>query len=112
MAKQTGLHAQKTGGLEDSNGNPGRVSIPSRDAALPAKPAGSARVSARMAPAKPTDKRRSGQVTAECVEIWSDEEYARATGLVQILDEHLKAVELPSPAAAAGPDGAVEPAKK
>ena len=31
---------------------------------------------------------------------------------VQILDEHLKAVELPSPAAAAGPDGAVEPAKK
>jgi pyruvate dehydrogenase E1 component alpha subunit len=41
-----------------------------------------------MAPAKPTDKRRSGQVTAESVEIWTDEEYARATGLVQILDEH------------------------
>jgi pyruvate dehydrogenase E1 component alpha subunit/2-oxoisovalerate dehydrogenase E1 component alpha subunit len=41
-----------------------------------------------MARALPTDKRRSGQLTCESVEIWSDEEYARATGLFQILDEH------------------------
>ncbi len=41
-----------------------------------------------MAEAKPTDKRRSGQITGESVEVWSDEDYARATGLVQILDQH------------------------
>ena len=41
-----------------------------------------------MAQAKTPDKRRSGQITAESVEIWSDEDYARATGLFQILDEH------------------------
>jgi len=41
-----------------------------------------------MAQEKTPDKRRSGQVTAESVEIWSDEDYARATGFFQILDEH------------------------
>jgi pyruvate dehydrogenase E1 component alpha subunit/2-oxoisovalerate dehydrogenase E1 component alpha subunit len=41
-----------------------------------------------MAQTKTPDKRRSGQVTAESVEIWSDEDYARATGFFQILDEH------------------------
>ena len=56
-----------------------------------------------MAQAKPTDKRRSGQITAESVEIWSDEDYARATGLVQILDEHGHAdkAKLPDLSAAA-----------
>jgi len=44
-----------------------------------------------MAQANTSDKRRSGQITAESVEIWSDEEYARATGLFQILDEHGRA---------------------
>jgi pyruvate dehydrogenase E1 component alpha subunit/2-oxoisovalerate dehydrogenase E1 component alpha subunit len=38
--------------------------------------------------ATPTDKRRSGQLTCESVEMWSDEDYARATGLVRILDEN------------------------
>jgi pyruvate dehydrogenase E1 component alpha subunit/2-oxoisovalerate dehydrogenase E1 component alpha subunit len=38
--------------------------------------------------ALPPEKRRSGQLTCESVEIWSDEDYARATGLFQILDEH------------------------
>jgi len=37
--------------------------------------------------ALPPEKRRSGQLTCESVEIWSDEDYARATGLFQILDE-------------------------
>jgi pyruvate dehydrogenase E1 component alpha subunit len=32
-------------------------------------------------------KTRSGTTTDEQVEVWSDEDYARATGLVQILDE-------------------------
>jgi len=41
-----------------------------------------------MAQGKPTDKRRSGQVTADSVEVWSDADYAAATGLRQILDEH------------------------
>jgi hypothetical protein len=34
---------QELGGLVIVDGNPGRVSIPSRDATLPATPAGSAR---------------------------------------------------------------------
>lgn len=37
--------------------------------------------------ATPADKRRSGQLTCESVEAWSDEDYARATGLLRILDE-------------------------
>ncbi len=41
-----------------------------------------------MAQAKTPDKRRSGQLTCESVEVWTDEDYARATGLFQILDEH------------------------
>jgi pyruvate dehydrogenase E1 component alpha subunit len=41
-----------------------------------------------MAHGKATAKVRSGQLTGESVEIWSDEEYARATGLVRILDEN------------------------
>jgi pyruvate dehydrogenase E1 component alpha subunit/2-oxoisovalerate dehydrogenase E1 component alpha subunit len=41
-----------------------------------------------MAQAKPPEKRRSGQITTESVEVWSDEDYARATGRFQILDEH------------------------
>lgn len=40
-----------------------------------------------MAQAKAPDKRRSGQLTTESVEAWTDEDYARATGLFQILDE-------------------------
>ena len=46
-----------------------------------------------MAQGTPSEKRRSGQVTAESVEVWSDEEYARATGLLQILDERSQADE-------------------
>jgi pyruvate dehydrogenase E1 component alpha subunit len=38
--------------------------------------------------ASPSDKRRSGQLTCESVEAWSDEDYARATGLRRILDEN------------------------
>ena len=38
--------------------------------------------------ASPSDKRRSGQLTCESVETWSDEDYARATGLRRILDEN------------------------
>ena len=41
--------------------------------------------------ALPPEKRRSGQLTCESVEIWSDEDYARATGLFQILDEQGRA---------------------
>jgi pyruvate dehydrogenase E1 component alpha subunit len=37
--------------------------------------------------ASPADKRRSGQLTCESVEAWSDQDYARATGLLRILDE-------------------------
>ncbi len=40
--------------------------------------------------AQPTSKSRSGQLTADsvaCVEVWSDEDYARATGVFRILDE-------------------------
>jgi pyruvate dehydrogenase E1 component alpha subunit/2-oxoisovalerate dehydrogenase E1 component alpha subunit len=46
-----------------------------------------------MAQGNSTDKRRSGQTTAESVEVWTDEAYARATGLVQILDERGQADE-------------------
>lgn len=35
-----------------------------------------------------TDKRRSGQLTGDSVQAWSDEDYARATGLLRILDEN------------------------
>jgi pyruvate dehydrogenase E1 component alpha subunit/2-oxoisovalerate dehydrogenase E1 component alpha subunit len=50
--------------------------------------------------AQPTSKSRSGQLTAESVasvEIWSDEDYARATGLLRILDEdgHADAAAVP-----------------
>jgi pyruvate dehydrogenase E1 component alpha subunit len=41
-----------------------------------------------MAVAKPALKIRSGQLTCGSVEVWSDEDYARATGLVQILGEN------------------------
>jgi len=41
-----------------------------------------------MAQANPTGKRRSGQSIVERTTVWSDDEYARATGLVQVLDEH------------------------
>jgi pyruvate dehydrogenase E1 component alpha subunit len=44
-----------------------------------------------MAQGKPTASVRSGQLTAGSVEVWSDEDYARATGLVQILDENGRA---------------------
>ena len=52
--------------------------------------------------ALPPEKRRSGQLTAESVEIWSDEDYARATGLFQILDEHghVHAAQVPEISAA------------
>jgi pyruvate dehydrogenase E1 component alpha subunit/2-oxoisovalerate dehydrogenase E1 component alpha subunit len=50
--------------------------------------------------AQPTSKSRSGQIAAEgveSVEIWSDEDYARATGLFRILDEdgHADATAVP-----------------
>ena len=50
-----------------------------------------------MAHAKTTPKVRSGQTTCESVEVWTDEEYARATGLVRILDEdgHADAARTP-----------------
>jgi len=41
-----------------------------------------------MAQPKVPEKRRSGQTTAESVEVWTDDAYAKATGLFQILDEH------------------------
>jgi len=37
--------------------------------------------------ATPADRRRSGQLTCESVQAWSDEDYAHATGLLRILDE-------------------------
>ena len=43
VCKQTVSDSWKGGGLDIVDGNPGRVTMPSRDAALPAKPAGSAR---------------------------------------------------------------------
>ena len=55
-----------------------------------------------MAQAQPTAKVRSGQLTCDGeVEIWSDEDYARATGLLQILDENGQAdpARVPEPAA-------------
>ena len=56
-----------------------------------------------MAQAKTTDKRRSGQLTTESGEVWTDEDYARATGLFQILDEggHAEAAQVPKLAPAA-----------
>ena len=50
-----------------------------------------------MADGKASAKIRSGQLTADSVEVWSDEDYARATGLVQILDEngHVDPARLP-----------------
>ncbi len=43
------------------------------------------------------DKRRSGQLTCASLEAWSDEDYARATGLVRVLDEngHAEAAAIP-----------------
>ena len=38
--------------------------------------------------ANPTSKVGSGQLTGTSVEVWSDEDWARATGLVQLLDEN------------------------
>jgi pyruvate dehydrogenase E1 component alpha subunit len=40
-----------------------------------------------MAQATPSTKVRSGQLTCGEVEVWTDEDWARATGLLQILDE-------------------------
>lgn len=40
-----------------------------------------------MAQPTPAEKRRSGQPQGQSIEAWSDEEYARATGLMSILDE-------------------------
>jgi pyruvate dehydrogenase E1 component alpha subunit len=48
-----------------------------------------------MAP--PADKRRSGQLTCEAVEAWSDADYAHATGLFQILGEDGKVDEATVP---------------
>jgi pyruvate dehydrogenase E1 component alpha subunit len=47
--------------------------------------------------AAPTDKRRSGQLTCESVEAWSDADYARATGLFRILGEDGRADEAAVP---------------
>jgi pyruvate dehydrogenase E1 component alpha subunit/2-oxoisovalerate dehydrogenase E1 component alpha subunit len=41
-----------------------------------------------MAQSKPTATARSGQLTCESVEVWTDDAYARATGLLRILDEN------------------------
>jgi pyruvate dehydrogenase E1 component alpha subunit len=40
-----------------------------------------------MAQPAPQAKRRSGQLQERSIEVWSDEAYARATGLLSILDE-------------------------
>jgi pyruvate dehydrogenase E1 component alpha subunit len=47
--------------------------------------------------AKPTATLRSGQLDCQCVEVWTDEAMARATGLVRILDEdgHADAARVP-----------------
>ena len=42
-------------------------------------------------PTHPDHKTRSGQALGEWIEVWSDEDHARATGLFQILDENGKA---------------------
>jgi pyruvate dehydrogenase E1 component alpha subunit len=47
--------------------------------------------------AAPTDKRRSGQLSCESVEAWSDADYARATGLFRILGEDGRADEAAIP---------------
>jgi pyruvate dehydrogenase E1 component alpha subunit len=44
-----------------------------------------------MAQAQAGGKKRSGQCVAPAVEVWSDEDYARATGLVRVLDEEGRA---------------------
>ena len=44
-----------------------------------------------MAQAQAGGKQRSGQCVAPTVEVWSDEDYARATGLVRVLDEEGRA---------------------
>ena len=41
-----------------------------------------------MAQGKPTATVRSGQLTCDSVEAWTDDDYARATGLVHVLDEN------------------------
>lgn len=48
--------------------------------------------------AQPTSKSRSGQLTAETVEVWTDQDLARATGFLQILDEngHADAAAIPA----------------
>jgi pyruvate dehydrogenase E1 component alpha subunit/2-oxoisovalerate dehydrogenase E1 component alpha subunit len=51
--------------------------------------------------AQPTSKSRSGQLIAETVEVWSDQDLARATGLVQILDERGQADPAATPALSA-----------
>ncbi len=44
-----------------------------------------------MAQAQAGGKKRSGQCLAPTMEVWSDEDYARATGLVRVLDEEGRA---------------------
>jgi pyruvate dehydrogenase E1 component alpha subunit len=41
-----------------------------------------------MAQGKPTATVRSGQLTGESIEVWSDQDYALATGLACVLDEN------------------------
>jgi pyruvate dehydrogenase E1 component alpha subunit len=50
-----------------------------------------------MAQGKPTNTRRSGQLTAESVEVWSDQDWARATGLLRILDKNGTCVQAALP---------------
>jgi len=51
--------------------------------------------------AAPEDRRRSGQLTCESVEAWSDADHARATGFFRILDEEGRADEAAVPKLAA-----------
>ena len=44
-----------------------------------------------MAQAQTGSKKRSGQCLAPTVEVWSDEDYARATGLFRVLDDEGRA---------------------
>jgi pyruvate dehydrogenase E1 component alpha subunit/2-oxoisovalerate dehydrogenase E1 component alpha subunit len=44
-----------------------------------------------MAQAQTGGQKRSGQCLAPTVEVWSDEDYARATGLVRVLDDEGRA---------------------
>lgn len=51
-----------------------------------------------MAQAPIGDRKRSGQCVSQTVEVWSDEDYAKATGLFRVLDDNGNATDVPPPA--------------